>query len=229
MKISVEWLKDYCDIDVGIKELADRLTMTGSKVETIEEKGNDIKNVVIGKILEIKKHPDADKLVVTKVDVGNETIQIITGAHNINEGDIVPIAKDGAELPNGVSIKKGMLRGLESNGMMCAITELGMELGDFPNQTLDGIMILPKEYEKYIGKNAVEVLNLEEDILDLEITSNRPDCLCAEGLGREVAVSLGKPFTPVRVACHATRAAYHAAPTRNRRINRSYRCTRPML
>ncbi|MCL2341635.1 MAG: hypothetical protein FWC53_00795 [Firmicutes bacterium] len=222
MKIGVEWLREYADIDIGIKELADRMTMTGSKVETIEQKGNDIKNVVIGKILEIKKHPDADKLLVCKVDIGDGDLQIITGAHNINVGDIVPIAKDGAELPNGVSIKKGMLRGLESNGMMCAITELGMEVGDFPNQIEDGIMILPGGYEKYIGKDAVEVLKLKEDILDFEITSNRPDCLCAEGLGREVAASLGKPFTHVGVACHATRAAYHAAPTINRRINRTY-------
>jgi len=199
MKISVEWLKEYADIDVSVKELAERLTMTGSKVETTLEKGNDIKNVVIGKILEINKHPDADKLVVCKVRVGAEgdpmsTLQIITGANNINVGDIVPIAKDGAELPNGVSIKKGQLRGLESNGMMCAVTELGMEVSDFPNQIAEGIMILPSEYEKFIGMDVVEVLNLKEDILDFEITSNRPDCLCAEGLGRETAVALGKPF-----------------------------------
>lgn len=107
MKTSIEWLKDYSDIDVSPKELGDILTMTGSKVETIESKGDDIKNVVVGKILEIEKHPDADKLVVTKVDVGTEVLQIVTGADNIKVNDIVPIAKDGSELPGGVKIKTG--------------------------------------------------------------------------------------------------------------------------
>ena len=107
MKTSIEWLREYSDIDVTPTELGDILTMTGSKVETIEQKGNDIKNVIVGKILEIEKHPNADKLVVTKVDVGTEILQIVTGADNIKVGDIVPIAKDGSELPNGVKIKKG--------------------------------------------------------------------------------------------------------------------------
>ena len=194
MKTSVEWLKEYSEIDVTTKELADKLTMTGSKVETIEEKGNDIKNVVIGKILEITEHPDADKLIVTKVNVGKETVQIVTGAKNVNIGDIVPVALDGAELPGGKKINKGMLRGVESQGMMCGITEIGLEVNDFPNQIEDGIMILPAEYEKHTGEDVVEILKLREDILDFEITSNRPDCLSIEGLGREVAASLGKPF-----------------------------------
>jgi len=197
MKISVEWLKEYSDIDVTVEELADRLTMTGSKVEKIEQRGKDIKNVVVGKILEIAKHPNADKLVVTKIDVGTGlagSIQIVTGADNIKEGDIIPVAKDGAELPGGLKIKTGKLRDVESFGMLCSIEEIGVELNDFPNQIEDGIMILPSEYEAYLGKDIVEVLNLREDILDFEITSNRPDCLSAEGLGREVAASLGKPF-----------------------------------
>lgn len=106
MKASVEWLKEYSDIDVDSIKLGDILTMTGSKVETIEQKGNDIKNVVVGKILEIKKHEDSDHLVITQIDLGNEKVQIVTGANNIKEGDIVPIAKDGSELPGGVKIKK---------------------------------------------------------------------------------------------------------------------------
>ena len=110
MKASVEWLKEYSDIPVDVKTLADILTMTGSKVETIESRGEDIKNVVVGKILEINKHPDADKLIVTKVDVGSEKIQIVTGADNVKVGDIVPIAKDGSSLPGGVKIKTGKLR-----------------------------------------------------------------------------------------------------------------------
>lgn len=194
MKASVEWLKEYADIQVPVMELADRLTMTGSKVETVESKGNDIKNVVVGKILEIKKHPDADKLVVTKVDVGDKILQIVTGANNIKENDIVPIAKDGSELPNGIKIKKGQLRGIDSCGMMCSIGELNLNIIDYPEQIEDGIMILDKKLENQLGKDIVEVLNLKEDIIDFEITSNRPDCFSIEGLGRETAASLQEKF-----------------------------------
>ena len=194
MKASVEWLREYSDIDVSCEELGDILTMTGSKVEEIDPKGNDIKNVVVGKILEIKKHPNADKLVVTKVDIGNETLQIVTGAKNIKENDIVPIAKDGAELPGGKKIVKSPLRGIDSCGMMCSVGELGLDVKDYPNQIEDGIMILPKSYEKDLGKDIVDVLNLREEVIDFEITPNRPDCLSIEGLGRETAASLGKTF-----------------------------------
>ena len=194
MKASVEWLREYSDIDVSCEELGDILTMTGSKVEEIDQKGNDIKNVVVGKILEIKKHPNADKLVVTKVDIGNETLQIVTGAKNIKENDIVPIAKDGAELPGGKKIVKSPLRGIDSCGMMCSVGELGLDVKDYSNQIEDGIMILPKSYEKDLGKDIVDVLNLREEVIDFEITPNRPDCLSIEGLGRETAASLGKTF-----------------------------------
>ena len=194
MKASVEWLKEYSDIDVDSIKLGDILTMTGSKVETIEQKGNDIKNVVVGKILEIKKHEDSDHLVITQIDLGNEKVQIVTGANNIKEGDIVPIAKDGSELPGGVKIKKGLLRGVESCGMMCSVGELGLDIVNYPGQIENGIMILDKELEKDLGKDIVEVLNLKEDIIEFEITPNRPDCLSIEGLGREVAASLGKEF-----------------------------------
>ena len=194
MKTSVEWLREYTDVNVDIKTLADRLTMTGSKVETIEQRGNNIKNVVVGKILEITKHPDADKLIVTKVNVETEVLQIVTGADNVKVGDIVPIAKDGSELPGGVKIKTGKLRGVDSCGMMCSVTELGLELADYPDQIEHGIMILPKEYEKFLGKDIVDVLNLREDILDFEITSNRPDCFSIEGLGRETAIALNENF-----------------------------------
>ncbi len=194
MKASIEWLKEYSDIDVDTVQLGDILTMTGSKVETIDQLGNDIKNVVVGKILEIEKHPDADKLVVTKVDVGTEKLQIVTGANNIKVGDIVPIAKDGSDLPGGVKIKKGMLRGIESCGMMCSVGELNLNIADYPGQIEHGIMILNPNLENYLGKDIVEVLNLKEDIIDFEITSNRPDCFSIEGLGRETAVSLKKPF-----------------------------------
>ena len=194
MKTSREWLEEYSEIDVDTVKLGDILTMAGQKVETIEQTGNDIKNVVVGKILEIKKHPDADHLVVTKVDVGTEILQIVTGADNIKENDIVPIAKDGASLPGGVKIKTGKLRGIDSCGMMCSVGELGLNLADYPRQIDHGIMILEKELEKDLGKDIVEILNLREDIIDFEITPNRPDCLSIEGLGRETAVALNKPF-----------------------------------
>lgn len=194
MKASIEWLKEYSDIDVSANELGDILTMTGSKVETIDSTGYDIKNVVVGKILEIEKHPNADKLVVTKVDVGGEILQIVTGAKNINVGDIVPVAKDGSNLPGGVVIKKGKLRDIDSCGMMCSCSELNIPVDRFPDQADHGIMILPKELESKLGEDIVEILDLKEDIIDFEITPNRPDCLSIEGLGRETAVSLNKEF-----------------------------------
>lgn len=194
MKASIEWLREYSDIDIDAQELGDILTMTGSKVETIDQKGNNIKNVVVGKILEIEKHPNADKLVVTKVNVGDKILQIVTGATNVNVGDIIPVAKEGAELPGGVKIKKGKLRDVESCGMMCSIGELELTVAEYPDQIEDGIMILPKEMEADLGKDIVEILDLKEDIIDFEITPNRPDCLSIEGLGRETAVSLNKEF-----------------------------------
>lgn len=194
MKTSVEWLKEYADINVSNKELADILTLTGSKVETVEEKGEDIKNVVVGKILSIEKHPNADKLVVTKVDVKTEILQIVTGANNIKVGDIVPIAKDGSELPGGVKIKKGALRGIDSCGMMCSVGELNLNIENYPGQIEHGIMILGEKYADRLGEDIRDVLNLRECIIDFEITSNRPDCFSIEGLGRETAVSLKTEF-----------------------------------
>lgn len=195
MKASIEWLSEYANINVEPKKLGDILTMTGSKVETIDDLGGDIKNVVVGKILEIKPHLDSDHLVVTKVDVGNgEILQIVTGANNIHENDIVPIAKDGAKLPGDVEIKTGKLRGVESQGMMCSVGELGLDINSYPDQIEDGIMILNKEMQKDLGKDITEALGLKETVLDFEITPNRPDCLSIEGLGREVAVSLNEPF-----------------------------------
>ena len=194
MKASIEWLKEYSDIDVDAVKLGDILTMTGSKVETIEQRGNDIKNVVVGKILEIVKHPDSDHLVITQMDLGDEKVQIVTGADNIKVGDIVPVAKDGSELPGGVKIKKGKLRGIDSCGMMCSVGELGLDINQYPGQIEHGIMILNKNLESKLGENIVDILNLREDIIDFEITPNRPDCLSIEGLGRETAVSLGKEF-----------------------------------
>ncbi len=204
MKASREWLEEYANIDVDTLKLGDILTMAGQKVETIDLRGNDIKNVVVGKILEIKKHEDSDHLLVTKVDIGKEILQIVTGAPNIEVGDIVPIAKNGAELPNGKNIKTGMLRGVESCGMMCSVGELNIDVNEYQNQIEDGIMILERKdkikvlantnLEEHLGEDIVKVLDLKEEVIDFEITPNRPDCLSIEGLGRETAVALNTDF-----------------------------------
>ncbi|MCL2860015.1 MAG: phenylalanine--tRNA ligase subunit beta [Oscillospiraceae bacterium] len=195
MKTSIEWLKEYADINVSAKELADLLTLTGTKVETIEEKGGGIKNVVIGKILSIEKHPNADKLVVTKVDVKSEILQIVTGAPNVKEGAIVALAKHGASLQKGLlQIRTSNLRGMLSQGMLCSVGELGLTTVELPDQIENGIMILNPKYEANLGEDFTEALKLKETIIDFEITPNRPDCLSVEGLGRETAVSLNVPF-----------------------------------
>lgn len=192
MKAPLSWLRDYVDIDVSPKEFADALTMSGSKVEGIEVQGEDISKVVVGKILSVEKHPDADKLQVTKVDVGNEIIQVVTGARNISEGDYIPVALSGSTLPGGMKITRGKLRGVESNGMMCSINELGLTKDDYPEAPEDGIFILEDGLET--GKDIKEVLGLNETIVEFEITSNRPDCFSMTGLARETAVTFNKEF-----------------------------------
>ncbi|SKA83638.1 phenylalanyl-tRNA synthetase beta subunit [Clostridium sp. USBA 49] len=187
MKVPYKWLKDYVDIDISVKELGDRLTLSGSKVEEIITSGDEIQNVVTGKILKIEPHPDAEKLVICQLDVGNgEELQIVTGAENMKEGDIVPVALHGSTLPNGVKIKKGKLRGVVSNGMMCSEEELGIA----GEEHVHGLMILPKDTP--IGKDIKEVLGLNKSVIDFEITSNRPDCLSIVGIARETAATLGK-------------------------------------
>lgn len=190
MKVPVKWLKDYVNIDISAEKLADRLTLSGSKVEEVISSGDDIQNVVTGKILEIKSHPDAEKLVVCQINVGkDEPIQIVTGANNMKEEDIVPVALHGSTLPSGVKIKKGKLRGIASNGMMCSEEELGIA-GD---KEVHGLMILPKDTP--IGKDIKEVLGLDNSIIDFEITSNRPDCLSVVGMARETAATLGTSYS----------------------------------
>lgn len=189
MKVPVKWLKDYVDINIDAKELADALTMTGSKVEEVITTGDEIQNVVTGKIIKIEPHPDAEKLVVCQLDIGkDELLQIVTGANNMKENDIVPVALHGSSLPGGVKIKKGKLRGVVSNGMMCSEEELGIA-GDEP---VHGLMILPEDTP--IGVDIKTVLGLDNPILDFEITSNRPDCLSMVGMARETAATLGTKY-----------------------------------
>ncbi|GFZ30528.1 phenylalanine--tRNA ligase beta subunit [Clostridium zeae] len=186
MKVPYLWLKDYVNIDIDAKELADRLTLSGSKVEEVITSGEDITNVVTGKLLKIEPHPDAEKLVICQVEVGQEEpVQIVTGAKNMKENDIVPVALHGSNLPNGLKIKKGKLRGVVSNGMMCSEEELGIA-GDEP---VHGLMILPENTP--LGKDIKDVLGLNKAVIDFEITSNRPDCLSVLGIARETAATLG--------------------------------------
>ena len=193
MKIPMSWLNDYTDVN-GITPLEynHAMTMTGSKVEGIENPGENLLNVVTGKILEITQHPDADKLVVCQINVGDKTLQIVTGAPNVKVGQTVPVALDGALLPDGTKIKTGKLRGVESAGMLCSYEELGMSEVDFPDAEY-GILILDDALPA--GMDIRDVFHLNENIVDFEITSNRPDCLSVIGLARETAVTFGKPFT----------------------------------
>ena len=193
MNLSMKWLADYVKTDVEPKKFCYDLTMTGSKVEGYEIEGSDIENVVVGKILSVTPHENSDHLVVCQVDVGNgEPIQIVTGASNVNAGDIVPVALDGSTLPNGVHIKKGKLRGVESNGMLCSLGELGLTAHDFPYAIEDGIFIMQEDVK--LGQDIQSAIGLNDTSVEFEITSNRPDCLSVIGLAREVAATYDLPF-----------------------------------
>lgn len=189
MKYPVKWLKDYVDINVSPVELADALNLSGSHVEELILTGDEISNVVTGKITKIERHPDAEKLVVCAVDINKEEeIQIVTAATNMKEQDIIPVALHGATLHGGLKIKKGKLRGVVSNGMFCSEEELGIA-GDEP---VHGLMILPKDTP--VGVDIKSVIPLESAIIDFEITSNRADCFSIIGMAREAAATLGLTY-----------------------------------
>lgn len=199
MKVPVNWLKDYIDIDLSPQELGDALTLSGSKVEEVIVTGDIIDKVVTGKIIELEKHPEAEKLSICQVNIGQEEpIQIVTAATNMKEGDIVPTALHGSTLADGTKIKKGKLRGAVSNGMFCSEEELGIA-GDEP---VVGLMILPEDTP--VGKDIKEVINLQKAIIDFEITSNRPDCLSVIGIARETAATLGKEYRMPNIDFKAT-------------------------
>ena len=189
MNIPISWLKDYVDIDVDIKEFSDKMTMSGTKVEMVQHLGKDITNVAVGKILSIKKHPSADKLVIAQVDVGTHTVQIATAATNVFESAIIPVALDGANLAGGLKIKSSKLRGELSEGMMVSVEELGYTRADFPEAPEDGIYIFDKEYP--LGADVKELLDLVDTVVEFELTTNRPDCYSVVGVAREVAATFG--------------------------------------
>ena len=189
MNLSVNWLRDFVDTkDIKIKDYCDRMTDTGSKVESYEEKGADIQNVLVGRLVKIVPHPDSDHMVICSVDIGKDgPVQIVTGAQNVFEGALVPAAIAPAKLPGGVTIKAGKLRGVDSNGMLCSIGELGLTLHEVPYAIENGILILEEDCKP--GDDIRDVLMLRDDVVEFEITSNRPDCLSVIGLARETAAS----------------------------------------
>ncbi|MBQ9097260.1 MAG: phenylalanine--tRNA ligase subunit beta [Clostridia bacterium] len=193
MKASMTFINDYVNIkDIDPKTFSDEMTMSGTKVEGYENLGEEINNVVVGKILSVEKHPDADKLVVCMVDVGKETIQIVTGAPNVFEGALVPVALHKSNLPGGVKITKGKLRGVESCGMFCSHEELGMNISDYEGACEDGVIIFKEDIAP--GTDVKEALSLDENIIEFEITPNRADCYSVLGLAREAAVTFGRPL-----------------------------------
>jgi len=183
-----KWLCDYIDMNLGPEALSQKLIATGTAVEGYTELGLDIQKVVAGKIIKLEKHPDADKLSVCDVDVGEETLQIVCGANNIFEGALVPVALIGANLPGGLKIKKGKLRGVYSHGMLCSGAELNLTGADYPGADVDGIMILKEDVP--LGTTVREILGLTDTVFEIEIESNRPDCLSMLGIARECAASL---------------------------------------
>ena len=204
MNTSMSWIKMYVpDLDVTAQEYTDAMTLSGTKVEGYEKLDADLDKIVIGQIMKIEKHPDADKLIVCQVDIGTETVQIVTGAPNVKEGDKVPVVLDGGRVagshdgkktPGGVLIKKGQLRGVESCGMMCSIEELGSTREMYPEAPEYGIYIFPEDAE--VGQSAVKALGLDDVVFEYEITSNRVDCYGVIGIAREAAATFGKKFCP---------------------------------
>ena len=216
MKTPISWIKAYVpDLDVSPQEFTDRITLSGSHVENFKRLDKNLENIVVGKILTIEKHPDAERLVICQVDVGQDSpIQIVTGAPNVKEGDLVPTVldggrvaggHDGGELPeNGIKIKKGKLRGVDSYGMMCAIEELGSSREMYPEALENGVYVFPEGAGVKPGDDAVGALGLDDTIVEYEITSNRVDCFSILGMAREAAVTFDKPFYPPEVKVDET-------------------------
>ena len=200
MILSREWLGEFTDVGhITDKEFAEAMTLSGSKVETFSSMRDEIKNVVVGRVEAIERHPDSDHLWVCQVNVGDETVQIVTGAQNVHAGDLVPVAKHKSLLPGGKKIEKGKLRGVESLGMLCSLGELGLDTHDFPDAIENGIWIITEEDAK-VGMDIRELIGAFDTQVEFEITPNRPDCLSVIGLAREAAATFGselKLHTPV--------------------------------
>ena len=208
MKLNRKWLnEDFVDLSqVSDKEFVETLTVFGQKVETYERMDAEVKNVVVGKVLSMVRHPNSDHMWICQVDVGKEEpVQIVTGAQNVSEGDLVPVALHNSWLPGGVHITKGKLRGELSNGMLCSFAELGLTQNDFPNAYADGIWILNNE-NCQVGQDINQVIGNDDTVVDFEITNNRPDCYSIIGLAREAAAAFGKPMRHHEPVVHGSEA-----------------------
>ncbi len=208
MNTSLSWIKAYVpELDCTDQEYRDAMTLSGTKVEGSTRLDNNLEKIVVGRIDKIERHPDADKLIICQVNIGTETIQIVTGAPNLKEGDFVPVVLDGGKvagghdggpLPeDGIKIKAGKLRGIESCGMMCAIEELGSSRDMYPEAPEDGVYVFQKEVVP--GTDAIEALGLHDTVVEYEVTSNRVDCYSVLGIAREAAATFRKPFLPPQV------------------------------
>ena len=205
MDTPISWIKAYVpDLDCTPQEYADKMTLSGSNMESVTYLDKNLEKIVVGKIEKIEKHPDADKLIICQVNVGDETVQIVTGAPNVSEGDLVPVVLDGGRVAgghdggknpeDGIKIKKGKLRGVESFGMMCSIEELGSTRDMYPEAPEDGIYIFDESKDVKPGDDAVAALGLRDAVVEFEITSNRVDCFSMIGMAREAAATFEKPF-----------------------------------
>ena len=205
MNTPLSWIKAYVpELACEDREYCDAMTLSGTKVEGFERLDKNLEKIVVGHIEKIERHPDADKLIICQVNIGTETIQIVTGAQNLKEGDYVPTVLDGGRvagghdggpLPeNGIKIKAGKLRGVESHGMMCAIEELGSSRDMYPEAPEDGVYVFQKPVKP--GEDAVEALGLHDTVVEYEVTSNRVDCYSILGIAREAAATFRKPFVP---------------------------------
>ena len=189
MNLSRNWLRDYVDIQASDKEFAEAMTISGSKVELVTRLDAELKNVVVGKVLSMARHENSDHMWVCQVDVGQAApVQIVTGAQNVQTGDLVPACLHDSYLPGGVHITAGTLRGVESQGMLCSLKELGLTVNDFPYAIEDGIFILQEDCHP--GQDINEVIGNDDSVVEFEITNNRPDCFSLIGLAREVGSHL---------------------------------------
>ena len=208
MNTPLSWIKAYVpELECSDQEYMDAMTLSGTKCEGYERLDADLDKIVVGQIEKIERHPDADKLVICQVNIGTETIQIVTGAPNVEEGQKVPVVLDGGRVagghdgsrtPGGLKIKKGKLRGIESYGMMCSIEELGSSRDYYPKAPENGIYVFDDDVE--VGADAVEVLGLHDTVFEYEITSNRVDCYSVMGIAREAAATFKKPFVAPKTA-----------------------------
>ncbi len=198
MNLSRKWLNEFVKVDASDKEFAEAMTLSGSKVEGTSVEGEEIKNVVVGRVLSLARHPNSDHMWICQVDAGQGgPIQIVTGAQNVKENDLVPVALHNSTLPGGKKITRGRLRGELSDGMLCSFAELGLEQRDFPAAYADGIWILsddPELTDLAVGQDIREAVGLDDHVVEFEITPNRPDCLSVIGLVREVSATFDVPY-----------------------------------